>query len=329
MRRRFADVLGIGYLVVSMGLSCYSLYLFAPYMANDFFWRDFDATTVSTALAAAFRTQLLGNASRHSFDLMAFENGVPLAQYDARGNTRVFTRMLLYDKLTTVQDGINGLRRLETRLVTNLMTAYCWVDLQQRWALAHSAARQERCVARYTANGAVYLEATLRNIQLRDWLDLNGARFNFAIADAVAASIDGQRWLSSLMAHEWVSVPDEVDLWASFHVTRYELQYANRVATGIQDTVDVTNAMGQVRSLVIGSSPTRAREAGWTTGNLVGTFEYDLQALGHNQSLVRNATTFFGSSDPLLLVEFNYGVPTPYEVLYRSSQLSNASELPS
>lgn len=45
-----------------------------------------------------------------------------------------------------------------------MYTQYCWVDFEQIFECAHTVvARRVRCAARFTPNGAMYIEAVLRN----------------------------------------------------------------------------------------------------------------------------------------------------------------------
>ncbi|RHY18071.1 hypothetical protein DYB25_004290 [Aphanomyces astaci] len=73
--------------------------------------------------------------------------------------------------LTELKHAVENLRTMTTQDAMWIGTQYCWVDLTQRFEVAHTQNRQDRCENLHKANGAVYMETVLRNIA---WSDLRG-----------------------------------------------------------------------------------------------------------------------------------------------------------
>ncbi|KAF0695508.1 Aste57867_13678 [Aphanomyces stellatus] len=60
------------------------------------------------------------------------------------------------------------------RALVDRFTQYCWVDLDHAFEVAHTTARQQRCVDRYAHDGAVYMETVLLNQVWDDYLATYG-----------------------------------------------------------------------------------------------------------------------------------------------------------
>ncbi|OQR80595.1 hypothetical protein THRCLA_11980, partial [Thraustotheca clavata] len=121
--------------------------------------------------------------------------------------------------LTTLPVAIEGLRILPASGVNTLLTPYCWADFEKNWSLAHSYKRASRCWKRDTDNAAVYLEAVLRNINLKAWLVQNSEAFMELIAIPIEQS-GGQYWVDQLLHNNG---------------TLYQMQYGNSIQTGISE----------------------------------------------------------------------------------------------
>ncbi|KAF0694891.1 Aste57867_14233 [Aphanomyces stellatus] len=91
-------------------------------------------------------------------------------------------------------------------LATTQLTAYCYVDFNQRWEIANCAARQER-FRMMTANGAVFLEAIVR-------------------------TSSGQSWLTSIAAPP-LGVMDEKAIWVSSNISGFVTQRQNFKLIGL------------------------------------------------------------------------------------------------
>ncbi|RHY89448.1 hypothetical protein DYB37_005701 [Aphanomyces astaci] len=70
--------------------------------------------------------------------------------------------------LTELKHAVENLRTMTTQDAMWIGTQYCWVDLTQRFEVAHTQNRQDRCENLHKANGAVYMETVLRNIARSD-----------------------------------------------------------------------------------------------------------------------------------------------------------------
>ncbi|OQR88249.1 hypothetical protein ACHHYP_07019 [Achlya hypogyna] len=299
---------GIVYAVVSVALSWYALQLLSPYLSNDCFWPSFSSTAL--VLIQSFNDRLTLTGTNHSFDLV----DPSLAQWRSTQVVSnmigpVYARKVLFKDLSSPSMAIVSLRTLDVARLPYLMTGYCWADLGRLWSLAHTTLRASRCSQHYTSNGAVYLEAILRNVAFLTWMQYVGAQFNTTIAEPIATLANGRSWLDGLYSHSWESLETELVLWEAVGIRQFLLQYANRVQTGITETIAVDNALGIVHALTLKALPTVARGTFWTTSYLFAGLQTDWNALTANQSLVRNASTFFGATNPLQLEVYNVGAP--------------------
>ena len=149
----------------------------------------------------------------------------------------------MYQELTSIQTAIPSLRRMDPGYLTYMITPYCWVDLHRRWSIAHTSRRLERCLLSDVDNAAVYLEAVLRNTHLDVWLGQNYDSFYNKIAAGVA-DLGGAHWVTAIVDHQWLSIPDELDVWYRLGLVRFELQYGNRVQIGLDDQIQIHTALG-------------------------------------------------------------------------------------
>ncbi|KAG9398703.1 hypothetical protein AC1031_014488 [Aphanomyces cochlioides] len=145
------------------------------------------------------------------------------------------------------------------------MTPYCWVDFHRRWELAHTAKRQERCLARDSQNAAVYLEALLRNS-----LDWTSSQFYQPLRTIIFNDVNdtaaGHAWLSELLSFKMVSVDDEIAVWHQYNLTAWTSQVQNLVQEGFDDAIDLVNALGVRQQITITSIPDALRGlSAWST----------------------------------------------------------------
>ncbi|EQC37763.1 hypothetical protein SDRG_04790 [Saprolegnia diclina VS20] len=298
-----AELLGAAYLVVTVGASVAALLVLRPYMTNDFFWASFGSSNTSRGLLTVFETQLTLASHLSVLDL----SSVSLAP--SAGLNPAYARLVFYGDLATVEAGIAGLGRLDVAKVTYLMAPYCWVDLEKHWEMAHTFERQARCGARYAANGAVHLEAVLRNVDLAAWLVQNDARFQARIAGPMAVTPRGEAWRQQLYAHVRLPVADEVAVWKAHNLTEFHLQYANYVGLGVQETIYITNAMGYALKWRLKTLPSMAVTSVWSTASIFAPLEYDLVGIAAGESLVRNTSSFWADINPSEIEVFNVGAP--------------------
>ncbi|EQC34878.1 hypothetical protein SDRG_07679 [Saprolegnia diclina VS20] len=312
---RWSTMAGLLYVLTSIAATIGGLVAMADYLANDFLWFQLDSTAL--ALANVINLQLPQVSSQTTLDLFAPSSG--LSKHDAVGSNSAYTRFLRYEALTTLQDAVDGLRHLDLVYVAMMGAQYCWVDWERRWAMAHTLARQERCRDRYGANGAVYLESVLRNIDFNAWVDVTQGLFTQRIGDGVAgSSADGPAFLAYLATHQMLDLDSEVHLWLDAGLAHFVMQYTNAYQIGLHDVIQIENALGHVIAFEIKDIPVASRGVRWTTDYMYGGLQTDLNIPSGNQSLVQNASTFVGDVSPGLLeaVLVCWPLPPAFQALH-------------
>ncbi|EQC34887.1 hypothetical protein SDRG_07687 [Saprolegnia diclina VS20] len=312
---RWSTMAGLLYMLTSIAATIGGLVAMADYLANDFLWFQLDSTAL--ALANVINLQLPQVSSQTTLDLFAPSSG--LSKHDAVGSNSAYTRFLRYEALTTLQDAVDGLRHLDLVYVAMMGAQYCWVDWERRWAMAHTLARQERCRDRYGANGAVYLESVLRNIDFNAWVDVTQGLFTQRIGDGVAeSSADGPAFLAYLATHQMLDLDSEVHLWLDAGLAHFVMQYTNANQIGLHDVIQIENALGHVIAFEIKDIPVASRGVRWTTDYMYGGLQTDLNIPSGNQSLVQNASTFVGDVSPGLLeaVLVCWPLPPAFQALH-------------
>ncbi|KAF0685040.1 Aste57867_23069 [Aphanomyces stellatus] len=310
------ELTGLVYIPATVALSFFSLGFLGVYMENNLFWPAFLASGMQSAVIDLFNAKLAfvnDTTEWNAFDSRLTAIGQvynvpqkPLIIY------ATYPRRLLYLNLPSLLPAVVlGLRTLQGKEVTSMITPYCWVDLNRQWELAHSAPRQARCAIEDLDNAAVYLEIVLRNIDFAAWHEQYGALLMNAIGNTLMESRDGHAWLSYIEQHAWASVPDEVALWSQppNHLTRFALQWANYRQVGIQETMDVINALNTKTSIQLKTIADTLLGSMWTSGTLYGSLENDLWAMKSNVSLVRASANFAGLVDPFAIEAYVAGSP--------------------
>ncbi|OQR92488.1 hypothetical protein ACHHYP_03667, partial [Achlya hypogyna] len=294
---KVACLLGLVYLAASVGGSVWFVVLIAPYMSNDLYWPDFALTGAHSYLLDVYRLHLL-TAETGSFDLFA-ESEAIAKDYNTPTTTRemqaAYARSVLYQQ-TSMRESIITLRNTPSSLAAQLYTQYCWVDLDKRWELAHTALRQKRCQTNHTTNAAVYIEPVLRNIDWDDFVDAYGSPFALYISDAVVATPGGDVWLASVQG-AMLSVDAEVAYWTTKGAASFTLQWSNMFQVGAFETISIQNALGQQQQLTTSSIAFVNKGTSWTTmvANC-GLFNDLYAAAILNASLVRAAPNFMGDN---------------------------------
>ncbi|KAF0689514.1 hypothetical protein As57867_018953, partial [Aphanomyces stellatus] len=246
--KRMVPAFGVFYALSSIAGSVSYLHLSQVNLANDLFWANFNTTGTHAFIATWLNKQLLlgihdgtttklTTASINVDGPFAVSPAIltPAANYGAQ---------LQFSELNGVDETIRGLRLSDGCTAPWIFTQYCYVDFQQQWQLANSAARQRRCQA-MTANGAVFLESILRNIPFADFYSCWGPAYESAIAHDLRQSTPGQMWLAAIASSaDKLPVVDEIALWQSYHITRFETQWQNFKRIGLVNQYSVWNAYG-------------------------------------------------------------------------------------
>ena len=310
--RPVLDMCGMLYVLASVSLGIYAMSLNYLYMENDLFWPKFRATGAQNVLI-----DLINDYLAHTSRVPSINMSIPsLALHKHYGNVQLplsiyatYPRMVMYSELVAMDKSIVSLRQLDEKDVTNIMTQYCWVDFNRSWELAHTAKRQTRCLANDIDNGAMYLEAVLRNIHVQTWLDIYDELFTQSIGNALQESPEGRQWLHYIGQHTWFDVTDEVLVWTQQHLTRFALQWANYRQLGIVESITIENSLGLSASVRIKEMSPYLLGTMWTSSYMFDGLENDVWALGPNQSLVRNSNEFFENANPAAIEA--YVVPFP------------------
>ncbi|KAF0715651.1 Aste57867_3278 [Aphanomyces stellatus] len=298
-RRRWIDcAAGLAFLATTTAMTIYYMTCLTPWIQNDYFWTSFNATGAQTFVADVYNSQLWNMTSRdHPLGLFTVDAA---STKDYSHPDTVITipasaaRRIVVEQLNILSVAVAGLRSQSTVHTVNAVTSYCWVDFDQAWEVAHTAARQERCYGRYSHNGNVYMEAMLRNTDWMAWYTQWGTLFEVTYGSAVRESSRGLAWLdqTTTAVHSF-SVADEIQYWTSYNITQYILPWHNRNVGGLDNVVELHNAL-QTFPILVNSVAYTDTPGSWTTvvasfgvWNDVGYASYV------NASLVRNASNSF------------------------------------
>ncbi|OQR83963.1 hypothetical protein ACHHYP_20713 [Achlya hypogyna] len=295
--RRVEVVLGFSYLYASVASGLWYLSLLAPSLENDLWWPGYNLSGTQSFLIDIINTALM-TATTGAVDI--FEAQIAKS-YDAPvAYTSVYEtyalRAILND-CVSVPYAVSNLRTLSASWSTRMMTQYCWVDYGRRWELAHTVARAKRCTTRYGENGAVFLEAVLRNVDWEAFIAIWGGpgnKFTIAIQSGLEETAAGKEWLATTStAKLTTSTIQEVAYWALFNVTYFQLQWSNKRGPGIGESMILRNALGLEQVVVLKQTPVTTGP--WTSMSMYWRFLNDIYMMQtFNRSLIRQASNFFG-----------------------------------
>ncbi|OQR90983.1 hypothetical protein ACHHYP_05092 [Achlya hypogyna] len=299
---RLRALLGCGYLVSTLLGNYTYLVLTGAKMANDFWWDGFNSTGHQTFVSNWFNSQLLLVTSSNgsiAIDDPVFADG---SQAYSSANTQVSTAAFYTDFLqedaNAVANVIAGLRKMDGCAVPEIFTAYCWVDLSRQWEVAATDARQARCAATQRANGAVYMEALLRNVDLDGFTRCWGSALSTAVLNALGETNVGSKWWPGIVAiNQALSVSEEVDHWKANGLRRYETQWQNFKHLGVIETFAIQNAFGYNYPLTLKSSNASYALTTQTTLQLYWGWSSDLWAVRANTSGIGGLSLVRGSSN--------------------------------
>ncbi|KAF0694917.1 Aste57867_14223 [Aphanomyces stellatus] len=289
----FHRAAGVLYLIVSACLTLHYLSLLDLYLENDYFWTSFNASGAQTFVADVYNHELW-LLTTTTLPLFAIDGARTSAAYGSPTAHLTIpdtaARRIAMEELRTLPQAILGLRSQSVDQSTHAMTSYCWLDFNHVWEVAHTAARQARCRASYAANGAVYMEAMLRNTVWSTWMQTWGALFQTAYGNVLATTPAGVAWLrqtSSAMLRP-APIASEVAFWRGFDVTTYVLPWHNRHVGGFDNAIVVANAV-QSFSIPLHHVDFSRRSGLWTSFLASYGVYNDLYYVSQNNvSLVRN-----------------------------------------
>ncbi|KAF0685794.1 Aste57867_22402 [Aphanomyces stellatus] len=315
---RLVAIGGLLYLAATLLCSIVYLRLLESFVANDFWWPEYNTTGAQTFLADLYNAKLVSDDTT-MLDLLA-DSSVLAKDYSSKTtiDTRhsVARRILLAN--LTVEVAITTLR--QNYLYENILTQppSCWLDMGRSFEMAHTAARQRRCDTTMQWNAAVYLEPLLRNTRTTD---LTSSTYfnsiNACILAAVTTTTSGQAWVDDLLHTPWLVLPDETALWTSHGLVMWQNHLQNRFLMGIEETITVLNALGFANTITIASIASAPRSLGaWTTQYAAYGLDIDLDTcITTNASLVRSAFNAFET------LGYNW------DVYYNGQQQTHGSQL--
>ncbi|KAF0686069.1 Aste57867_22034 [Aphanomyces stellatus] len=307
---KLTAVAGLIYILASCIGSVSYIVVSTVNFANDFYWASFNMTAHHIAIADWFNQQLwLGRTMSNvrlddpKWSTMDVNYSDPTLQvvsspwYGAR---------LQFEALSDIRSSIQGLRRTDGCDAPWIFSQYCWVDFDRRWAMANSAARQTRCL-QDASNGALYLEAVLRNIHWESFNRCWGTSFDAAFGNELKASTSGQIWLAQTLSNA-NTVDSEVAYWTTRNISSCVVQWQNFKYPGLINTYTIENAFGVGYSMTLSRSNGSYVIAAQTSYKMYWGLASDLWAISANttllggRSLIRSSAAFAFTNTTMLSV---------------------------
>ncbi|KAF0695060.1 Aste57867_14098 [Aphanomyces stellatus] len=295
--------LGIAYAVGAV-VGCVSyIQVTTVNLSNDLFWATANVSGTLGFTASWWNRQLVLGVTQ---DIMAmntdavnldgsFDNGD--ATNKVKG-ARNFGPMVQSTDLTSMEAVIAGLRKTDGCTVPWIFTQYCFVDFNQRWEMANSAARQERCQS-MTANGAVFLDAILRNVDFEQFYTCWGPAFDIAFGTELQMTSVGQTWQVMISSAAKLAPQDEIAVWKSHQITHFVTQWQNFKQIGLHNSYSVRNAYGVSYPFTLQDQTSTFRLDLQTTYKMYWGLANDLLAVMapnttslSGQSLIRSSPNF-------------------------------------
>ncbi|KAF0682311.1 Aste57867_25538 [Aphanomyces stellatus] len=270
--------------------------------ANDFYWATFNMTGHHVAIADWFNENVMLSRNLAAFRLdesrwSSMDTNFSSPTLQVRSSPWLAPR-LLFEDMTGVLPAIQGLRQSNPCLGPWIMTQYCWVDFGHKWSMANSQARQTRCASSLT-NGAVYLEALLRNLDWNVWTSCWGSSFEIAFGSTLRSTSAGQAWLRIVETNYLTtSIADEVSYWSQANIQHYTVQWQNYKSTGLINTYVIENAFGVQYPMTLSHTNGSFRLAQQTMYQMYWGFASDLWAINanassiHGHSLIRSSSKY-------------------------------------
>ncbi|EQC26774.1 hypothetical protein SDRG_15424 [Saprolegnia diclina VS20] len=289
------------YLVISLGIGLWYLSLLSPSLANDLWWAGLTPTGGEALLIDLINAQLALTATS-ALSIYATDANMNKLYNAPTATTSVsptYSRHIIFTELTTIEYAVPQLRTLSAAWSMRMNTQHCWLDFNQSFEIAHTATRQQRCKDQFATNGAVYLEAILRNVVWTDYMATWGgvnSRFVIAYERALQETSQGQAFLSQVStARASTSISDELTYWRRYTLDRFELQWQSRWQPGVTESITLENAIGlreivSIKNFAQGTGPYTSIVLYWIPLN-------DLRfAAFNNRSLIRGSSRFFGAN---------------------------------
>ncbi|KAF0690620.1 hypothetical protein As57867_017936, partial [Aphanomyces stellatus] len=269
-------------------------------LANDLFWGAFNMTGAHAFLANWYNQQLILGNSNVTIQInkqdINQEGMFNLAKATVTTSEN-FGSLMQNTDLNTIDAIVKGLRTTDACLVPWIFTQYCYVDFNRQWEMASTAARQQRCRA-MTANGAVFLESSLRNVNYQAFRECWGAAFDVAVAAEVGRTQGGQTWLTLVSSPVKLPIADEVAAWSGHGIKHFTPQWQNFKTVGLNNYYDVKNVFGSTYPFTLQYKLGNFRLDKQTTYKMYWGLANDWIAVAQNSSgigglsLVRSSPTY-------------------------------------
>ncbi|KAF0688429.1 Aste57867_19945 [Aphanomyces stellatus] len=272
---RWIGFLGLIYMTAAVVSSFIYLFASQAYFTNDFLWLGFGDTNTQAFLVNMFNVQLQLDKSSPPYQIDNPAHG----DYATTNNVtqyNVFSSALyaiaIQDEANTLSNVVQGLRAMDTCNMPWIGTAYCYADFDKTYEMAFSAERQQRCAEHEVDNGAVFVEAMLRNAQ---WASLS-ACWGIALETAIFAPISntnaGLMWVNAMKATSGLSVGDEVQAWQAKGLKRYTTMWQNYKLLGVTETFVISNYAGIEYPLTLKKSNSTFHLSGATAFKMYNVF---------------------------------------------------------
>ncbi|KAF0684941.1 Aste57867_23098 [Aphanomyces stellatus] len=311
LQRHFTPLVGVMYTIASIVGSVSYLQVSQLNLDNDLFWASFNSTGVHTFVGNWLNMQLTLGVRNMTLQLNTNwinRDGANTGSTGVINAPSNYGARMLYSELNALEDTIIGLRNTDGCAAPWIFTQYCFVDFNQRWEMANSAVRQLRC-QHMTTNGAVFMETVLRNIPFREFTACWGRAFEPSIASELRKTSFGQDWITSATSELKGTVNDEVALWISLRINRFETQWQNFKRIGLTNQYAVRNAFGTLYPYAIQIQHTSFRLNDQTTFKMYWGPANDFYAVGRNSSGMGGSSLIRSSPD------FAFANTTPFTVL--------------
>ncbi|KAF0692608.1 Aste57867_16311 [Aphanomyces stellatus] len=212
---RLHQLVGVAYVIVTVGLSIIYMVVLEPFVANDYWWPQFNTSGTQTFLGDLYNTKLATSSTTLSEDRRrgALGRRAPrLRSHCLHVGSRVVGGRIHghgAGALALAASLGHGCSRAPCQRILRLGTLplVCWLDLGRRYEMGHTDAHQARCRATREANAAMYLEPMLRNLAPHDLIT---STYWPEFHAGVLAAVDDV-WTQALLDHSWGSVGDDQD----------------------------------------------------------------------------------------------------------------------
>ncbi|OQR89118.1 hypothetical protein THRCLA_22743 [Thraustotheca clavata] len=286
------EIGGIIYVIFSVIGSYTFIYVSDTAMTNDFWWDSFNSSGHETFLTTLFSTQLQVLGADSSLDLTKFEHADNSNLYNTTSTTfsyPVLYSTMIQDEINTLFNVVQGLRQMNGCQIPWIATYFCYVDFNRTWEMAISTSIQQRCLSRDIYNGAVYLEAFLRNV---NWFELNTCwedSIEIAVLSYLRTSVQGIQWIQAV-SNNTLSIISEVSYWNQQGISNFTTQWQNYKALGIIESFSIQNAFGLSYPITLKYSNTSMHTNMQTSFKMQWPFASQLWALSFNYSTVSGAS---------------------------------------